>query len=80
MSIYEPELPLIKGVLPLLNGLSKLESCLEAAPHFLLSENEASAMFDQQREAIEGNWDKVCDEAGLSAAGGKSLRLNVTIA
>lgn len=49
------------------NRLSKLESCLEAAPHFLLSENEAKAMFDQQREAIETNWGKVCDEAGLSA-------------
>lgn len=57
MPIYEPELPLVKGVLPWLNGLSKLESCLEAAPHFLLSENEAIAMLDQQREAIETKYD-----------------------
>lgn len=49
------------------NRLSKLESCLEAAPNFLLSEGEATAIFDKQREAIETNWDKVCDEAGLSA-------------
>ncbi|MDP2127392.1 MAG: type II toxin-antitoxin system HipA family toxin [Pseudohongiella sp.] len=49
------------------NRLSKLESCLEAAPHFLLSEGEARAIFDKQREAIETNWEKVCDEAGLSA-------------
>jgi serine/threonine-protein kinase HipA len=49
------------------NRLSKLKSCLEAAPHFLLSENEAKAIFDKQREAIEANWEKVCDDAGLSA-------------
>jgi serine/threonine-protein kinase HipA len=49
------------------NRLSKLKSCLEAAPHFLLSENEAKTIFDKQREAIEANWEKVCDEAGLSA-------------
>src|SRR5690606_26215864 len=49
------------------NRLSKLESCLEAAPHFLLSESEATAIFDKQREAIKTNWEKVCDEAGLSA-------------
>ena len=49
------------------NRLSKLKSCLEAAPHFLLSANEAKAIFDRQREAIEANWDKVCDEAKLGA-------------
>lgn len=49
------------------NRVSKLKSCLEAAPHFLLPENEAKTIFDKQREAIEANWEKVCDEAGLSA-------------
>jgi serine/threonine-protein kinase HipA len=49
------------------NRLSKVKSCLEAAPHFLLSEEEAKVIFDKQREAIETNWDKVCDEASLSA-------------
>lgn len=49
------------------NRLSKLKSCLEAAPHFLLSANEAKAIIDRQREAIEANWDKVCDEAKLGA-------------
>ena len=39
------------------NRLSKLKSCLAAAPHFLLSEDEAKAIFDRQREAIEANWD-----------------------
>ena len=49
------------------NRLSKLKSCLEAAPHFLLSKDEAKAIFDKQRAAIEDNWEKVCDEAKLSA-------------
>ncbi|RLQ22605.1 type II toxin-antitoxin system HipA family toxin [Seongchinamella sediminis] len=48
------------------NRLSKLKSCLDAAPHFQLSESEAKAIFEKQREAIETNWDKVCDEASLS--------------
>lgn len=49
------------------NRLSKLKSCLDAAPHFLLSEHEAKTIFDRQREAIEANWEEVCDDAGLSA-------------
>ena len=49
------------------NRLSKLKSCLDAAPHFQLSESEAKAIFEKQREAIEANWDDVCDEANLSA-------------
>ena len=48
------------------NRLSKLKSCLDAAPHFQLSEEKAKAIFEKQREAIEANWDKVCDEAKLS--------------
>lgn len=48
------------------NRLSKLKSCLDAAPHFQLSENEAKVIFEKQRDAIEANWDKVCDEANLS--------------
>lgn len=46
--------------------LSKLKSCLDAAPHFHLTESDAKTIFDKQREAIESNWDKVCDEADLS--------------
>lgn len=49
------------------NRLSKLKSCREAAPHFLLSEDKAKAIFDRQREAIEAHWETVCDEARLSA-------------
>ena len=48
------------------NRLSKLKSCLDAAPHFQLSKSEAKAIFEKQREAIEANWDKVCDEANLN--------------
>jgi serine/threonine-protein kinase HipA len=48
------------------NRLSKLKSCLAAAPDFLLSEVEAKAIFARQRKAIEANWDNVCDEASLS--------------
>lgn len=48
------------------NRMSKLKSCLEAAPHFLLSEEDATTIFEFQREAIEDNWQKVCDEAELS--------------
>ena len=48
------------------NRLSKLKSCLGAASHFQLSESEAEAIFEKQREAIEANWNKVCDEAELS--------------
>lgn len=48
------------------NRLSKLKSCLDAAPHFQLTESEAKAIFEKQREAIEANWDKVSDEANLN--------------
>ena len=48
------------------NNLSKLKSCLAAAPHFQLPQDEAKAIFERQREAIEANWDNVCNEAELS--------------
>ena len=48
------------------NRLSKRKSCLDAARHFLLAKEEAKAIFEKQREAIEANWEKVCDEANLS--------------
>lgn len=48
------------------NRLSKLKSCLDAAPHFQLTEKKAQAIIEKQREAIESNWNKVCDEARLS--------------
>ncbi|MDP4678488.1 MAG: HipA domain-containing protein, partial [Burkholderiaceae bacterium] len=49
------------------NRLSKLKSCLNAAPRFQLTQADANAIFNSQREAIENNWKTVCDEAALSA-------------
>lgn len=48
------------------NNLSRLESCIEAANHFLLSEDDARAISDHQINIIERHWDEVCDEAKLS--------------
>jgi serine/threonine-protein kinase HipA len=48
------------------NNLSQLRTCLTTANNFLLSEDHARTVFEEQKEAIEGNWDKVCDEAQLS--------------
>ena len=48
------------------NNLSQLKLCLETARHFLLSEDDARAIFSRLIEAIEKNWKMVCDEADLS--------------
>lgn len=48
------------------NNLSQLNTCLETAHSFLISEQEARAIFEQQKQAIETHWDAVCDEAQLS--------------
>ena len=48
------------------NNLSQLKTCLDTAHNFLISEEGARTLFDQQKEAIETNWDAVCDEARLS--------------
>ena len=48
------------------NNLSKLNVCLEAAHHFLLSEEEAKKIFQQIESAISEHWDEVCAEAQLS--------------
>jgi len=48
------------------NNMSQLKSCLAAAHHFLLSEDDARALFALQIQAIENNWDSVCEEAELS--------------
>jgi serine/threonine-protein kinase HipA len=53
--------------------LSKLASCLNAAPHFLLTQADAKAVFNKQREAIESHWEQVCDEASLSTVDRKLL-------
>ncbi len=52
---------------------SKLSTCLSAAPSFLLSQEAALAIFQNQRDAIETNWDSVCDEAELTPIDRKLL-------
>ena len=48
------------------NNLSQLKTCLEAAHNFLLSEEDARAIFRHLTETIEQHWDAVCEEAELS--------------
>ena len=48
------------------NRMSRITSCIEAAPHFLLSPGEAADIADHQRQIIEDNWKMVVDEAALS--------------
>ena len=48
------------------NNLSQLKTCLEAAKNFLLSADDARAIFRHLTETIEQHWDEVCEEAKLS--------------
>ncbi len=48
------------------NNLSQLKLCLEAAHHFMLSQEEAKKIFQQIESAIREHWDEVCAEAQLS--------------
>lgn len=45
--------------------MSRLESCLQAAHHFLLAVPEAIALMEEQLTCIGANWPLVCEEAGL---------------
>lgn len=45
---------------------SRIVTCLRAAPHFLLSEEEALQIVEQQIRCLTENWSAVCDEASLS--------------
>jgi len=47
-------------------NLSKLSFCVDAAHHFLLSENDAKEVIDGQIDLITTHWDDVCDKASLS--------------
>lgn len=49
------------------NNLSQLKSCLDAAHHFLVSQDEAHGIFELQQAMIQKHWNAVCDEARLSA-------------
>lgn len=48
------------------NNLSCLKTCLAASQSFLLTQQEARAIFEQQISIIEDNWHSTCDEAELS--------------
>ena len=53
--------------------MSRLSSSIQAAHHFLLSEQEARSVCDEQQRVIEKNWEAVCDEAELSEIDRKLL-------
>jgi serine/threonine-protein kinase HipA len=46
---------------------SQLSVCVEAAPQFLLNRAQAISIINNQINIITAEWDKVCDEAALSA-------------
>ncbi len=48
------------------NKFSQLKTCLEVAYHFLLSEVDAVAIFDEMEATIRDNWDSVCADAELN--------------
>jgi len=55
------------------NNLSRLTTCLEAAHNFLLSEDDARAIFEKQKSVIENNWEAVCEKAQISKMDQKLL-------
>lgn len=46
--------------------MSQVAGCVERASTYLLSEKEAREIVDRQIETIEGEWDEVCELAGLT--------------
>ncbi|MBI5448253.1 MAG: type II toxin-antitoxin system HipA family toxin [Gammaproteobacteria bacterium] len=52
---------------------SRLATCLDAAPYFLLSEKEAVSIIEHQLKGIGRCWSVVCEQAHLDAATKKSL-------
>lgn len=52
---------------------SRLTACLAAAVGFGLTAEQARCLIDAQIAVILHNWDRVCDEAGLSPAERRSL-------
>lgn len=55
------------------NNLSQIKTCLKTAHNFLLKENDAYEIFEQQKSGIETHWNRVCDEAEISKAEKKML-------
>lgn len=48
------------------NRASTLAACLQAAPHFQLSEKAAKEIIIRQITAIRDAWDEICEEAALA--------------
>ena len=48
------------------NRMSQLKSCLEAAHHFLLSDDDARAICARLIDTIKNHWDAICEAAELS--------------
>ena len=48
------------------NKMSQLATCLQTAHNFLLSQEEAKAIFEHQIQIIKANFDAVCAEAELT--------------
>jgi len=48
------------------NRMSRIASCIDAAHHFLLTQDEVMEIANHQKHVIEISWESVCDEAALS--------------
>ncbi len=55
------------------NRMSRISSCLDAAHNFLLSQEEAIAIIENQVNSIGRNWGSVCDLAELNETDRKLL-------
>ena len=49
------------------NRMSRLKSCLKAAHHFLLADEDARAICARLIDTIENHWSAICEAAELSA-------------
>ena len=57
--------------------MSTLALCLEAAPRFLLRDDDAQQLIRHQITAIRKSWDAVCDEADLAPVDRNLLRIRM---
>ena len=55
------------------DNLSRISTCLAAAHHFLLSQDEATEIARRQVATIAEHWDAVCEEAAISKTDRKLL-------
>ncbi len=56
------------------NRSSRIVTCIEAAHNYLLTEDEAVEIIENQIETIEQRWGEVCEEAELSTIDQNMLR------